>query len=172
MKKNVFKKFVVLLFVAVMLFSVSVPASAATKQPYKDVILNSTVGSYDYHAIAFLKKYGAFKGIVKGKYFHPEKPATRKWYLKLAVRLFGKKNVPITKADKKKYNKHISNVRVAKKGQEIIKKITGVSVNLLPSMLLYNYPRSSVSSSLYALIKNYKGVRKVFKKRLELAKAN
>ncbi|MBO4813094.1 hypothetical protein J5491_03010 [Candidatus Saccharibacteria bacterium] len=169
---KMFKKFVVLMLVAALLLGVSVPVFAAAKQPYKDVICNGTVNSVDYKAIIFLKKYGAYKGIVKGEFFYPDKPITGRIYFKIARRLFGKKNVPMTKADKKKLNKKVSNLWVAKKNNAIIKKLGGVS-NDLPTMTLNKVTKTYISSSFYGLIKYHKEVRRAFKKNMKkLASAN
>ncbi len=147
---KMFKKFVALMFVVIIAFSISVPAFAATKKkaPYKDIVLYDTVDKLDYKHICWLKKHHAFDGVIKGKYFYPYKYMTKKQFLKMCINIFGKKYVPVTKSDKKNYKKTFSTVWAIKKLNAIEKKQGGVRV-CLPIMRCKKVPRLYASHYVY-----------------------
>lgn len=157
---KMFKKFVALMFVVIIAFSISVPAFAATKKkaPYKDIILKYTVCNMEYRDICWLKKHHAFDGVIKGKYFYPNKYMTKKQFLKMCINIFGKKHVPVTKSDKKNYKKTFSTAWAIKKLNAIEKKQGGVRT-CLP------YIQSKKVSRLRAAIYLYDSAIELYKKK-------
>ena len=102
MKK--FTNFVVLMLAIVLIVgSVPVEASAlskkkASKAPYTDVTVKK-VGKDTYGAVKYLKQHGAFKGVIKGKKFYPNKVITRQEFILMLANLYGDDVVPVTAAD-------------------------------------------------------------------------
>ena len=123
MKKGILKKIVTFIVLTVTVFAVTVPTFAATKWPYNDV--GPASGAYSFKAIKYLKAHKAFKGIVKGKNYKPDKFTNRHEFLKALVNLYGKKNVPISATDKKKFKKKITPNWVFKKLNQVAKKLGG-----------------------------------------------
>ncbi|MBR2708754.1 hypothetical protein IKE98_00215 [Candidatus Saccharibacteria bacterium] len=117
---RMFKKFVALLLLATAMLLVTVPVFAATK-PYTDVTVEYW-GRDVYKAVKYIKKHSGFKGVIKGTKFYPEKVMTRKEFLKILVNLYGKKRVPITATDRKKYKKPIRAQWVINKLNAVLKK--------------------------------------------------
>ncbi len=115
MKKGIIKKIVTLLILtAIVSTTIVVPTFAAGGRPYFD-ITKSGVGTYDYKAIKYIKKHHGFDGVIKGNVFYSRKYITRKEFLKILRNLYGKKYVPITATDRKKYKKTITNKWIFKK---------------------------------------------------------
>lgn len=114
MKAKIRLKSVIALSVAfIMLLTLFNPVdvSAASKKPYKDVTVKK-VGKIGYNSIKVTKKYGVWKGIVKTKgkkknKFEPKKAMKVKDCIKALKndKRIGKKYVPVTKKDKKIWNK-------------------------------------------------------------------
>ncbi len=134
MKNKVLKKLVTFVVMAAIVFTMAMPTFAA--RPYKDVYNNKNVGSFTYKAIKYLKKHHAFDGVVKGKKFYPDKTITVKDCLKIFINLYGKKNVPISKADRANYKKKARLRWFAKKIKAVSKKLGGGTVNWYPPLNL------------------------------------
>lgn len=124
MKKNCFKKIVTIIVLTAIVFTMAVPTFAAGR-PYAD-ITKSTVGTYCYKAIKYIKKHHGYDGIIKGKIFSSQTDMKGKEFLKILINLYGKKYVKITAADRKKYKKTITNKWIFKKLAAVAKKL-GVS---------------------------------------------
>ncbi len=118
-----FKRIVTLIILTTIVSTaIVVPTFAAGGGPYYD-ITKSTVGAYDYKAIKYIKKHHGFDGVIKGNIFYSQKVISRKEFLKILVNLFGKKYVPITKTDRKKYKKPITNKWIFKKLAAVAKRL-------------------------------------------------
>ena len=85
----------------------------AASRPYKDVT-RKQIDKKSIRSIRYLKKAGAFKGVIKGKKFYPNKKMTRRQYLKILKNLYPGR-VPVTKADKKKAKKKVTEYYVTHK---------------------------------------------------------
>ena len=120
MKKK-FTNFVVLMLVAVLLicnFTVSVNAYSvkkSTAKPYTDVT-RKKVDAKTLEAVTYLKKHGAFKDVVKGKKFYPNKVITRQEFILILGNLYGDDKVPVT-AEDVRFKKTSTNVE----GHRLIK---------------------------------------------------
>lgn len=79
-----------------------VPVTALSKKvakaPYKDVTTKK-VGAYTVEAVSYLKTHGAFRGVIKGNRFYPNKVVTRQEFILMLANLYGDDIVPVTAAD-------------------------------------------------------------------------
>ena len=121
--KKVFKKIATISLMAIVVLMMAAPTFAAAS-PYSDISKRG-IGEYAYKSIRYIKNHKGFKGVIKGKNYYPRKFTTRKEFLKVLVNLYGKKYVPITATDKKKYNKRINPKWIRKKLNAVAKKLGG-----------------------------------------------
>ena len=101
--RNKFTNFVILLMtVVLMVGSVPVQCSAlskkVTKAPYTDVTVKK-VGADTYEAVQYLKQHGAFKGVITGKKFYPNKVITRQEFIIILGNIYGDDKIPVTAKD-------------------------------------------------------------------------
>ena len=150
MKTKRFVKFAILTICLVMLVG-SVPVSAVArpnKSPYSDVTVKK-VGRETYDAVNYLKTYGAFRGIVKGKKFYPNKVVTRKEFILMLANLYGDDVVPVTAKDFR-YTKTSTNVE----GHRLIRltKNLGNPVSWPVSKTTPRFTRALAARMIYQFI--------------------
>ena len=88
--------------------------------PYTDVTLKK-VDKDTYNAVKFLKSHKAFKNVISGSKFYPNKKITRRQFLLVLQNLYGNK-VPVTYTDLKNMNKSITAKYACDKMVAIAKK--------------------------------------------------
>ena len=115
------KKIAVFLTMIVVSLLIAVPVVA---KPYNDLWLGGNISNSQYKNLKYLKKHHAFDGVIKkGGNFRPGKTFTGKQIHKIFVNLFGKKNVPKIKADKKRWNRPYRSKDLVKKIEAVSKKM-------------------------------------------------
>lgn len=129
-------KRIVVVMCAMLMFVFAVPTFAAAS-PYKDVTVQ-TVGKEGVNAVAYVKNYKGYKGIIAGTTykklnnglymkvspkFKPTKKVTRGEFLTILYNLYGSKYVPVSATDIKKYNKTVSEAFVKEKLVQVGKKL-------------------------------------------------
>ncbi len=118
MKKRA-KKLVAIMVGLALVIIMAVPTLAAA--PFKDVT-KKTFGKNIITSVSFVKKYGGYDGLVKGKKLHPKQLETYGYALKKLCNLYGKKCVLEEKDKKLKKNKPITEKWLRKKLEHIAKE--------------------------------------------------
>ncbi len=143
---KVFKKLVALIVLTATVLTMAVPTFA---KGYPDVPVISFGKGY-VKDINYIKKHHGFDGVIKGKKFYPDKYFTKKQVLKIFINLYGKKNVPITKSDKKSYNKAAKAHWMLKKIQTIVKNSGGRPYYWMPGN--FKVPRYLAASYIHGFL--------------------
>lgn len=105
------KRFLAVLLVVVLVLGNVTAVSAAAG--YKDVN-RKTIDKHSIQSIKKIKRAGGFKGVFRGKKFHPNKKMTRRQYLMVLDNLYPGK-VTVTMNDLKKANKPVTKTYVTRK---------------------------------------------------------